>query len=97
VPFWPDFSQYYPGRYNSDASIAKTVPLNERGMKLQLKFEVFNVANTWTATTVSSDPSFQERGMVFSPTPRFGQASADAGYPDGTQTRRMQVSLRFVF
>jgi hypothetical protein len=97
VPFWPYYSQTYPARYNSDASIAKIIPLNEKGMKLQVKFEVFNVANTWSATSVSNYQAFQEKGMVISPTPLFGQASADGGFPDGTQARRMQVGVRFVF
>ena len=97
VPFWPYYSQYYPGRYNSDASLTKILPLNEKGMKLQLKFEVFNVANTWSATSNSNFQAFQEKGMVISPTPLYGQASADAGFPDGTQARRMQVSARWIF
>jgi len=97
VPFWPYYSQYYPARYNSDASIAKILPLSENGMKLTLKFEMFNVANTWTATSNSNSQAFQEKGLVISPTPLFGQPSADAGFPDGTQARRMQVSARFSF
>ena len=66
-------------------------------LKLALKFEVFNVANTWAATSNSSYQAFQEKGMVISPTPLYGQASADGGFPDGTQARRMQVSARFTF
>jgi hypothetical protein len=96
VPFWPVYSQYYPARYNSDASLTKILPLRER-MQVQLRFDVFNVANTWSATSNSNSQAFQEKGMVISPTPLFGQASADAGFPDGTQARRMQVSARFVF
>jgi 3-polyprenyl-4-hydroxybenzoate decarboxylase len=97
APGWPYYSQYFPGRYNSDASLTKNIPLNEKGMKLQLKFEVFNVANTWAATSNSSSQAFQEKGMVISPTPLYGQPSADSGFPDGTQARRMQVALRFMF
>jgi len=96
VPFWPYYSQYYPARYNSDASLAKIIPMGERA-KLTLKFEVFNVANTWTATSNSNSQAFQEKGLVISPTPLFGQPSADGGFPDGTQARRMQVSARFSF
>jgi outer membrane receptor protein involved in Fe transport len=96
VPFWPYYSQYFGPRYNSDASLAKILPLNERA-KLTLKFEVFNVANTWTGTSNSNSQAFQEKGLVISPTPLYGQASADGGFPDGTQARRMQVSARFSF
>jgi len=66
-------------------------------MRLQLKFEVFNVANTWTATSNSNSQAFSETGLVIKPTPLYGQASADSGFPDGTQARRMQVSARFTF
>jgi outer membrane receptor protein involved in Fe transport len=97
VPFWPLYGNYYDGRYNSDASLSKIIPLNDRGMKLALKFDVFNVANTWTGTSNSNSQAFQEKGMVISPTPLFGQPSAAAGFPDGTQARRMQVSARFSF
>jgi len=96
VPFWPYYSQYYGGRYNSDASLAKILPLNERA-KLTLKFEVFNVANTWTGTSNTNSQAFQEKGLVISPTPLYGQPQADGGFPDGTQARRMQVSARFSF
>jgi hypothetical protein len=96
VPFWPYYSQYYGARYNSDASLAKILPITERA-KLTLKFEVFNVANTWTGTSNSNSQAFQEKGLVISPTPLYGQPSADGGFPDGTQARRMQVSARFSF
>jgi outer membrane receptor protein involved in Fe transport len=95
VPFLPYYSQYYPGRYNSDVSVTKIIPMREH-MNLQFRFDMFNIANTWAATSISNYNAYQEKGMVISPL-ALGQASADAGFPDGTQARRMQVSARFVF
>jgi hypothetical protein len=31
------------------------------------------------------------------PTPRLGQGTASQGFPDGTNARRAQFSVRFVF
>ena len=95
VPFWPYYSQYYPARYNADASLTKLIPIREK-MNLQFRFDVFNIANTWSATSISNYNAFQEKGLVISPL-TLGQASAAAGFPDGTQARRMQISARFVF
>jgi len=95
VPFWPYYALYYPARYNADASLTKILPIREKA-NLQLKFEVFNVANTWTATSISNYNAFQEKALVISPL-TLGGPSADGGFPDGTQARRMQVSARFTF
>ena len=95
VPFWPYYSQYYPARFNSDARLSKIIPIREK-MNLFLNFEVFNVSNSWAATGLSSYQAFTELKGVLTPTP-LGAASADGGFPDGTQARRMQVSARFVF
>ena len=95
VPFWPYYSQYYPARYNADASLTKLIPIREK-MNVQFRFDVFNIANTWSATSISNYNAFQEKGLVISPL-ALGQASAAAGFPDGTQARRMQISARFVF
>ena len=95
VPFGPYFSQYYAPRYNSDARLSKILPIHEK-MHVALNFEVFNLTNSWAATSISSYQAFTELKGVITPTP-LGGPSADAGFPDGTQARRMQVSARFVF
>jgi outer membrane receptor protein involved in Fe transport len=95
VPFAPYYSNYYPTRYNSDARLSKIVPIAER-MKLFLNFEVFNLTNSWAATSISSTQAFTEAKGVLTPTP-LGSASADAGFPDGTQARRLQISARLQF
>ena len=95
VPFWPYYSQYYPARYNSDARLTKIIPIGEQ-MRVALNFEVFNLTNSWAATSISSYQAFTELKGVITPT-ALGGASADAGFPDGTQARRMQISARFTF
>jgi outer membrane receptor protein involved in Fe transport len=96
VPFWPYYGHYFPARYNSDARLSKVLPIGERGMKVFLNFEVFNVSNSWSPTSLSSTQAFTELKGIVTPTP-LGLGSADAGFPDGTQARRMQISVRFAF
>jgi len=96
VPFWPYYSQYYPPRYNSDARVTKVLPFGEGKMRLLLNFEVFNLSNSWAPTSISSYQAFTELKGIITPTP-LGGPSADGGFPDGTQARRMQVSARFLF
>ena len=96
VPFWPYYGHYYPSRYNSDARLSKMLPIGEKGMRLALNFEVFNLSNSWSPTSISSYQAFTELKGVLTATP-LGLGSADGGFPDGTQARRMQVSARFSF
>jgi len=96
VPFWPYYSQYYPANYRSDANLTKKLPFGEKRY-VELRFDAFNIANTWSATSVSSYQAYQEKGLVISPTPLYGIPSADAWAPDGTEARRLQVGLRVVF
>ena len=96
VPFWPYYGHYFPARYNSDARISKVLPMGEKGMKLSLNFEIFNISNSWSPTSLSSTQAFTELKGVLTPT-ALGLGSADGGFPDGTQARRMQVSARFSF
>lgn len=59
---------------------------------MYLNFEAFNVTNTVTNTDVNT-----ARNGVLTPTPGLGVGRAPAGFPDGTNARRAQVSARFVF
>jgi outer membrane receptor protein involved in Fe transport len=98
VPFLPYYGSYFPSRYNSDARLSKILPIGREGgnMKLYLNFEMFNVSNSWSPTSLSSTQAFTELKGIITPTP-LGLGSADAGFPDGTQARRMQASVRFAF
>jgi hypothetical protein len=95
VPFWgPDYL-HTPATYRVDARITKILPFNDR-YKAYLNFEVFNLTNTQVDTSLFTQ-AFTDRGGVLTPTQNLGQGSATAGFPDGTNARRAQVSARFVF
>jgi hypothetical protein len=95
---WMVYNGYYlPASYRADARLSKMLPIKEK-YTLSLAFEVFNLANTWSATGFSSSQAYTEAKGVLTPTPtKLYIPSADGGFPDGTQARRMQVGLRFQF
>ncbi|MGC9971351.1 MAG: TonB-dependent receptor [Bryobacteraceae bacterium] len=97
---WLQVNNYMlPASYRSDARLSKALPFGESGRcSLFLNFEVFNLANTWSATGFTSSQAYTETKGVLTPTPAsLYVPSADAGFPDGTQARRMQISARFTF
>jgi hypothetical protein len=99
VPWLPFNNYYLPGQYRADARLSKVIPFGEGNRyRLYLNFEVFNLANTWAATGFTSSQAFTEAKGVITATPTLLYIpSADAGFPDGTQARRMQISGRFTF
>ena len=77
---------------------ARSWPIRKEKAKLTLTFEMFNLANTWSATGYSSSQGYTEAKGILTPTPtKLYIPSADGGFPDGTQARRMQAGLRFQF
>jgi outer membrane receptor protein involved in Fe transport len=99
VPWWPVNSYYYPAMYRSDARISKIIPFGEgERYKLYLNFEVFNLANTWSATGYTSNRAYTEsKGVITAAPQNLYIPSGAAVPPDGTEARRMQISGRFVF
>jgi hypothetical protein len=101
VPFLPYNSYYLPALYRADARISKIIPFG--GEKCHtcmatLNFEMFNVANTWSARGFTSTQAYTETGLKLTPTPaNLYVPSSDAYFPDGTEARRMQISLRIAF
>ena len=95
VPFWPAASLLMDQLYRTDARLSKVLPLAER-YRLYLNFEAFNVFNHVTDTGVNGQ-AFQASSGALRPTARLGEGSASGGFPDGTNARRAQVSLRLVF
>ena len=95
---WLTYNGYYlPAMYRSDARLSKVLPIGEK-YNLTLNFEMFNIANTWSATGYTSSQGYTEAKGIITPTPtKLYIPSADAGFPDGTQARRMQISMRFTF
>jgi len=96
VPFWPVNSLLTPPTYRADARISKIIPLKERA-QLYLNFEVFNVSNTVVDTSITNQ-AYLEAKRVLTLTPgAYGVGTASAGFPDGTNARRAQVSVRCIF
>jgi hypothetical protein len=99
VPFLPYNSYYLPAHYNSDARISKIIPLGENpARKVYLTFEMFNISGSWSATSYKSSVGYTEANGILTATPQnLYIPSADGGFPDGTQAKRMQVSGRITF
>jgi len=100
VPFLPVNSIFTPASYRADARLTKAIPFNvkDREVRLTLNFEVFNVSNSWAATAMASQAYIESTKGVLTATPTaFGYGTADGGFPDGTQARRLQISARISF
>ena len=97
VPWQGTNGYYYPASYRADARLSKLIPMGER-YTLYLNFEMFNIANTWSATGYTSNRAYSEAKGVITATPQNLYVPSQAyGFPDGTQARRMQISARFMF
>ena len=95
VPFLPRNSVQIDTVNRMDARITKAFAYKE-ALKLELSFEAFNVFNTISNTSVSSNAYFAT-GSVIKAATGVGNGSASGGFPDGTNARRAQVSARFTF
>jgi hypothetical protein len=96
VPFWPVNSLYTPPTYRADVRLSKIIPINERFM-VYLNFEVFNITNTIVDTQITNQ-AYTEAKRVLTLTPSaYNAGIQSAGFPDGTNARRAQVSARVVF
>ena len=100
APFVPVNSILTPASYRADARLSKVLPfmIKDRPTSLALNFEVFNVSNSWSPTSMTSQAYAETTKGVLTLTPAaYGIGSADGGFPDGTQARRLQISARFTF
>ncbi len=97
VPFLPVNGLYTPASYRDDLRLTKILPLRGENLKLFLNFEAFNVSNSWSPTSLTTQGYTEAKGVLTLTPTAFNVGSADGGFPDGTQARRLQVSARFVF
>ncbi|MBI4877411.1 MAG: hypothetical protein HY822_22515, partial [Acidobacteria bacterium] len=95
VPFWPVNSLDVDQLYRVDARVSRSLPFGER-VRAYLNFEAFNAFNTITNTSINTQ-AYVASGGVLRPTANLGTGTASQGFPDGTNARRAQVSLRVVF
>ena len=99
VPFWPVNAGRLDGVNKLDARLTKRLPISER-VNLALSFEAFNVTNSPYNTNIGSGAShnaYAATNGVLAPSVGYGVGTASAGFPDGTNVRRAQVSLRLTF
>jgi hypothetical protein len=101
VPFVPANDLNIDQIYNVDARLTRSLPIGER-VKATLNFEAFNACNTIHNTGVSTAAYNVTSGGILKPVLTnglvlLGAGNASQGFPDGTNARRAQVSLRFVF
>ncbi|MBL8213224.1 MAG: TonB-dependent receptor [Bryobacterales bacterium] len=78
-----------------DSRLTKMFFMADRA-QLHLNFEVFNTFNRVSNTGVNTQ-AFQATAGVLRPVAGLGVGNSSGGFPDGTNSRRAQVSLRFVF
>jgi hypothetical protein len=100
VPFLPANSIDTPASYRADIRLSKIIPFSvkERDVKLFLNFEAFNISNSWSPTAMTTQEYVESSPGLLKLTPgAYGVGSADGGFPDGTQARRLQVSARISF
>lgn len=99
VPFWGPNAARLDGVYKLDARLTKNLPFSEQ-YRLTLNFEAFNVTNSPYNTSIGSGgahTAYSANLLVLTPVAGYGVGTQSAGFPDGTNVRRAQVSMRFVF
>ncbi|MFB3826733.1 MAG: hypothetical protein ACE15B_08180, partial [Bryobacteraceae bacterium] len=84
--------------WRADARLSKVLPFNER-YRLYLNFEAFNVFNHtyFAGTSPVNAQAYTARNGVLSPERGLGEGAQSQGFPDGTNARRAQISLRFIW
>jgi hypothetical protein len=95
VPFQPFGNLDIDQIFRTDARLSKLLPINEQ-VKVYVNFEAFNVFNHVSNTFVNAE-AYSASGGVLTPTPGLGNGTASQGFPDGTNARRAQFSLRVIF
>ncbi len=94
-PFDPPSSLDIDQIVRTDARITKILRFADR-WQVHVNFEAFNVFNHVSNTSVNT-VSYEARNGVLRPLPHLGEGVASQGYPDGTNARRAQVSLRVIW
>jgi hypothetical protein len=110
VPFWPINSVWQQPIYRDDIRVTKSFPFKER-FRIDAALEVFNISNTWAATSVATGNAYFENQFTIggstihaiypNSTPAYGVftgcSCTDAWPIDGTEARRLQVMGRFTW
>ncbi len=95
VPFLSRQSIPIDAVHRFDSRITKIFPIKER-IQAHFNFEVFNTFNHVSNTVVNTQ-AFTATAGVIRPVAGVGNGTASGGFPDGTNARRAQISLRVIF
>jgi len=95
VPFWPFNSLDIDQTYRVDARLTKVLPFTER-VQAYLNLEAFNAFNTQYNTFVNTE-AYRVANGVLTPSSGLGNGNQSQGFPDGTNARRLQASIRVTF
>jgi hypothetical protein len=95
VPFEAPNTLPIGNQYSVDARISRELPFTSR-LKGTLMVEAYNALNHKNYTSVEP-VAFTSVSGVLKPVAGLGTPNADYGYPYGTNARRIQVALKFVF
>jgi len=95
VPFLPVSGLDIDQIARIDARLAKIIPITER-YQAMFTFDAFNVFNHTYFTSVATR-AYIAAGSVLNPAPGYGAGTATQGFPDGTNARRLQIGLRFLW
>jgi hypothetical protein len=99
VPFQPINSLNIDQVSRIDMRLSKVIPIKER-YKALFTFDAFNLFNHRYFTSVSSrEYTYALVGGVptLNPASGYGVGTASQGFPDGTNARRLQIGLRFIW
>lgn len=95
VPFQSRQSIPIDSIHRFDSRVTKIFPIKE-GIQAHFNFEVFNTFNHVSNTVVNTQ-AFQATAGVIRPVAGVGNGTASGGFPDGTNARRAQISVRVIF
>lgn len=95
VPFLGLGTMRLPHIYRTDVRLTKVLPVSEH-LRVSLNFEVFNLTNTIAYTSITNR-AYTASGFNISPSVGLGTPTQSAGFPDGTNARRAQASIRIEF
>jgi Carboxypeptidase regulatory-like domain/TonB dependent receptor len=99
VPFQPIGSLNVGKVARIDARITKAIQFKDR-YKAMFTFDAFNLFNHRYFTNVQGREYIESTVAgqgILNPAPGFGAGTAASGFPDGTNARRLQLGLRFIW